>query len=369
MSTTTTTTVSTAELATTDAALRRDFTRFHNLRTIAPHADTPAQARTLLAQAAKLADRWTNGPDPDARALWHELESAVAVWNARPETTARAFRRLSQAHNAGDIPIEDRTWQTLNQAAELTGHLTTTIAGSNQDSARWTPTQPAAKPSNCGGSLLDRALGGHAAEPVGLDEVAAVIAETDRLLAIEELCGDRDTGADDHTYLLPPPLHPTPTTATGDAESRRTNALITLQNLTAEHTRLAGEWDGPLEEVDTLVARLESLLCAIRDARRAAATAGVPVADIEATYRAGSGGQYWHPPVPPKRPDSGRDSDGGLDEITPAHLETPHHTNAAGDEGACSGPAFTRADDWTDDRFPVLGGRDEHRVDVEAARS
>ncbi|MFE3444968.1 hypothetical protein ACFXNW_18205 [Nocardia sp. NPDC059180] len=362
----TTTLTSAADRAATDAALRRDYTRFHNLCTIAPHADTPAHARELLAQATTLADRWTSDPDHDARALWHELEAAVGGWKARPETTARAFRRLSQARNAADLPIEDRTWQTLSQAAELTGHLNTTITGSNQDSARWTPPLAVGTPSTSGSSLLDRALGGRAAETVSLDEVDAVIAQTDRLLAIEELCGDLDTGGDDHTGVLPPQLRPAPTAATDAPETHRINTLITLQNLTAEHARLAGEWDGPPEAVDTLVARLESLLGAIRSARRAAAAAGVSAANIEAAYRAGSDGQHWKPPVRPTGP--ARDTDGASeDETSTADLETRHPANATGDAATSSGSVLNRVDVWVVDGPVVHGGRGARRLDVEVA--
>lgn len=340
-----TTTISASDRAATarESALRRDYARFHNLRSIAPHAETPAQARELLTQATTLADRWTSNPDHAARALWRELDAAVGAWIARPETTARAFRRLSQARNAGDLPVDDRSWRTLRQAAELTGHLTTPIVGSNQDSAHWSPTLPVGGCRRGGGRLLDRALGGRAAELVSLDEVDAVIAETDRLLAVEELCGDRDTETGDPAFLLPPPLRPASAAASNDAEARRTNALITLQNLTAEHARLAGEWDGPPEAVDTLVARLESLLDAIRAARHAAAAAGVPAADIEAAYRAGSDGQYRHPPLHPA--DTGRDPDAAFeDKTSTGQLEAHHPVSAASDEASGSRAALIGTD-------------------------
>ncbi|TLG01748.1 hypothetical protein FEK35_23080 [Nocardia cyriacigeorgica] len=366
-----TTTISAADRAATatESALRRDYARFHNLRTIAPHADTPAQARELLTQATTLADRWTSDPNPCARALWRELDAAVGAWNARPETTARAFRRLSQARNAGDLPVDDRSWRTLRQAAELTGHLTTTIDGSNQDSARWIPALAAGRHRNGGVSLLDRALGGRAGEPVSLDEVDAVIADTDRLLAIEEACGDRDTGAADPAFLLPPQLRPASAAAPDDADARRNNALITLQNLTAEHARLAGEWDGPPEAVDTLVARLESLLEAIRTARRAATAAGAPAAEIEAAYRAGSDGRYRHPPVPSAHADPGRNTDSTFqDETTTPDIPARQSADVAGVDAASSG-AGTGTDVWVADGRSVCGGRGERAAGGEGTRS
>ncbi|WP_280202754.1 MULTISPECIES: hypothetical protein [Nocardia] len=283
-----TTSTSAGDLAATEAALRHDFTRAHNLRMIAPHAESPEQSRAFLDQAAALAAHWTS--DAESRGLWHELEAAVGAWEARPETTAAAFRRLSQTRAAGDLPIDDRQWRTLFQAAELTGHHEPTITGSGHDSARWRP-QPNTELASSA-SVLDRALGGRAAEPVSLDEVDAVIAETNRLLELEDDLGDRDTGADEHASLLPPELRPTPGI---DAAGRRTAALGLLQNLTAEHQRLAGEWDGPAEAVDTLVTRLDSLLEAARAARRDAADAGATATDIESAYRAGRDGHYRQP--------------------------------------------------------------------------
>ncbi|VFA96279.1 hypothetical protein [Nocardia cyriacigeorgica] len=285
----TTTSTSAADLAATEAALRDDFTRAHNLRMIAPHAESPEQARVFLDQAAALAAHWTG--DPEFRGLWHELEAAVGAWEARPETTGIAFRRLSQTHAAGDLPIDDRQWRTLAQAAELTGHHDPTIAGSGQDSARWQPI-PNAELDSSRASVLDRALGGRAPEPVSLDEVDAVIAETNRLLELEHDLGDRDTGADEHASLLPPQLQAAPAV---DVEGRRSAALGQLQNFTAEHQRLVGEWDGPAEAVDTLVTRLDSLLEAARTARRDAAEAGASATDIEAAYHTGRDGHYWQP--------------------------------------------------------------------------
>ncbi|PPJ02283.1 hypothetical protein [Nocardia cyriacigeorgica] len=283
-----TTSTSAGDLAATEAALRDDFTRAHNLRMIAPHAETPEQTRAFLDQAAALAAHWSR--DPVSRGLWHELEAAVGAWEARPETTAAAFRRLSQTHAAGDLPIDDRQWRTLTQAAELTGHLDPTTAGSDQDSARWRP--PPNTELATSASVLDRALGGRAAEPVSLDEVDAVIDETNRLLELEHDLGDRDTGADEHASLLPPEVRPAPGI---DVEGRRTAALAQLQNLTAEHQRLVGEWDGPADAVDTLVTRLDSLLEAARTARRDAAEAGAAATDIETAYRAGRDGHYRQP--------------------------------------------------------------------------
>lgn len=367
MSTTTTISAADGAATATESALRRDYARFHNLRTIAPHADTSAQARELLTQATTLADRWTSDPDHAARALWLELDAAVGAWNARPETTARAFRRLSQARNAGDLPVDDRSWRTLRQAAELTGHFTTTIVGSNQDSARWTPALAVGQPRNGRGSLLDRALGGRAAKLVTLDEVDAVIADTDRLLAIEEACGDRDTGTDKPTLLLPPPLRPASAAAADDAEARRINALITLQNLTAEHARLAGEWDGPPEEVDNLVARLESLLEAIRTARRAATAAGVPAAEIQAAHRAGSDGRYWHPPAPSTHADPWRETDATFQhEITTSDVPARQSADVAGVDAASS-DAATGADARVADGRSTSSDRGERAVGVEVA--
>ncbi|MGW0046998.1 hypothetical protein GV791_09485 [Nocardia cyriacigeorgica] len=309
-----TTSTSAGDLAATEAALRHDFTRAHNLRIIAPHAENPEQTRTFLDQAAALAAHWSR--DPDSRGLWHELEAAVGAWEARPETTAAAFRRLSQTHAAGDLPIDDRQWRTLTQAAELTGHHESTTTGSGQDSARWRP-QPNTELASSA-SVLDRALGGRASEPVSLDEVDAVIAATNRLLELEDNLGDRDTGADEHASLLPPELRHAPGI---DAEGRRTAALAQLQNLTAQHQRLAGEWDGPAEEVDTLVTRLDSLVEAARTARRDAAEAGANATDIETAYRAGRDGHYRQP-------------------------HTGHQTTAA--DGTQSGPAAIADADGTE---------------------
>lgn len=273
-----------------EAELRADFTRYYQLREIAPHGETPAQQREFTAQADALAARWGRHESPEHRTLWAQLQAAVAGWEARPESTRAAFDRITQAKADGDLGVDPVVWRNLHQAAEITGHIEPVVSGSEQDGARWRPPDRSRGQEADRASLLDRALGGRAPGPASLAEVDAIIAETDQLLDAEEAVGDLDTGRDERA-------------------ARQNAALRQLQDSTAEHTRLAEAWPGSPEQDQAHIARLESLLDAARAARIAAAVAGVPAADIEAVYHAGRDGSYWHQqpgnPQAPSTPDGG----------------------------------------------------------------
>ncbi|MFE9324158.1 hypothetical protein ACIHDR_11715 [Nocardia sp. NPDC052278] len=259
----------------TEAQIRADFTRYYQLREIAPHGETPAQQREFAAQADELAARWGRHESVEHRTLWAQLQAAVAGWEARPESTRRAYDRITRSVADGDLEIDAVVGRNLRQAAEITGHIETFTAGSHHDGARWRPPDRTFGREAERGSLLDRALGGSAPVLTSLAEVDAIIAETDQLLDAQEATGDLDTGRDERL-------------------ARQRAALRQLQDSTAEHTRLVEVWPDSPEQGQAHIARLESLLDDARAARVDAALTGAPVADIEAVIHAGRDGTYWH---------------------------------------------------------------------------
>ncbi|MET8779013.1 hypothetical protein ABZV58_28755 [Nocardia sp. NPDC004654] len=288
-----------------EAEVRADFSLYYQLREIAPHSETAEHRRELTARADELAAKHGRHESVEARTLWGQMQAAVAGWEVRPETTRQLFNRLDQAQAAGDLPVDELVWRNLRQAAELTGHLEVIVTGSDQDGARWQPPQRSLAPEAHRTTLLDRALGGRGPE-LDLAGVDMIIAETDRLLAIEEQAGDLDRGEHEHTDLLPDrlrsaPVADTSASAQSERETRQIAALREVQDLTAEHTRLVETWDGSPEHDQAQIARLESLLDAARAARVEAAEAGAALADIDAVYLAGRDGRYWHqqPGYPP----------------------------------------------------------------------
>ncbi|MFF7941607.1 hypothetical protein ACFZC5_17990 [Nocardia gamkensis] len=259
----------------TEARIRADFTHYYQLRLIAPHGETPEQQQQFTAWADELAAQWGRHEAPEHRRLWGQLQAAVAGWEARPEFTRAAYNRITRAKLEGDLDVEPVVWRNLRQAAEITGHIETATAGSEQDGARWQP--PAHSPEHTveRTSVLERALGGSSPELASLAEVDAIIAETDRLLEAEETEGDGDTGRDERL-------------------SRQRVALRRLQAATAEHNHLSDAWPSAAERYQQHLERLESLLDAARTARVAAADAAASPADIEAAYHAGLAGTYSH---------------------------------------------------------------------------
>ncbi|WP_433678323.1 hypothetical protein [Nocardia sp. CA-119907] len=259
----------------TEAQIRADFTRYYQLREIAPHGETPAQQAEFTAQADGLAARWGRHESVERRTLWAQLQAAVAGWEARPGSTRLAYDRITQSIADGDLEVDAVVWRNLRQAAEITGHIETSIAGFDQDGASWIPPEHTHGRETERASLLERALGGRAPVLTGLAEVEEIIAETDQLLDAEEAAGDLDTGRDEHL-------------------ARQRAALRQLQDSTAEHTRLSETWPDSPGQDQAHIARLESLLDAARTARVDAALARTPTADIEAVYHAGRDGTYWH---------------------------------------------------------------------------
>lgn len=258
----------------TEAQIRADFTLYWQLREIAPYAESPQQEREFSDRADALAAQWGRHRAPRCRTLWSQLHAATGGYQTRPETARADFGRLAQAKAAGELPVDPVVWRNLRQAAELNNFVETTINGSEQDAARWQPPQPGHdrelghQPTPP--SLLDRALGGRGPELTSLAEIDAIIAETDRLLDAEEQLGDLSINTD-----------------------RQLAAARALQNLTAQHTRLAQTWNGHPEHDQPLITRLESLLDQARAARTEATAAGVPGTELEAIYRAGRNGITW----------------------------------------------------------------------------
>ncbi|WP_433709696.1 hypothetical protein ACQP2U_24865 [Nocardia sp. CA-084685] len=267
----------------TEAQIRADFTRYYQLRLFAPFAETPEQKQEFTTQADQLAAQWGRHESIEHRRQWEQLQAAVSGWELRPEATRAAYTQIDQAKAAGELGVDEVVWRNLRQAAEVTGHVETTINGSNQDGVRWRPPDHSAGHDAEHTSLLDRALGGRGPELASLAEVDAIIAETDQLLAAEEELGDLDTGADERA-------------------ARQHAALRRLQDLAAEHAWLSQRWDGTPEQDQAHIARLESLLAEARTARVDAADAGVPPDDIEAAYRAGRDGTLSQRVLPVSEP-------------------------------------------------------------------
>ncbi|WP_405180794.1 hypothetical protein OG225_06230 [Nocardia sp. NBC_01377] len=257
-----------------EAQLRADFTRFHQLRLIAPFGETPDQVTEFMNQAHDLAAKWRTAGHAEQR-LWSQLDAASATFQSRPVTAVAAYGRLAQAQADGDPTVDELTWRTLRQAAQITGRIEPGINGSTQDGARSRPQDRSAGRTPDPASVLDRALGGRGPEIASLTEVDAIIAATDELLDAEEHYGDSDAGA-------------------VEREVAQRAALRRVQDLTAEHTRTSERFAGVVSHDQDLLERLEDLLGQVRDARIEAVTAGASQPDIDAAYLAGRDGTYTH---------------------------------------------------------------------------
>lgn len=283
-----------------EAQLRADFATHHQLREIAAYGETPAQVVEYKARAHDIARQWQQSPVPEHQQLWHDLASAVDAWTANPETARVEFGQLQQSFIEGGAGIDVSTIRTQRQAAELTGHLEPVNDRSAQDGARWRPRHLSVVPdpgvvTTRSDSLVDRALGGRAAQQLSMAEVEAIINGSDELLAAEEALGDLDTGEDEITALLPAAqrnAYLTPT-VTVDQLPAQIVAVRRVQDLSAQHARLAKEFDESPEGSQVRIDQLERLMDGARDARRAAALAGADHAEITGAYQAGLAGHYW----------------------------------------------------------------------------
>ncbi|MFE7718585.1 hypothetical protein ACFU44_06035 [Nocardia rhizosphaerihabitans] len=293
-----------------EAQLRADFATCHQLRELAAYGETPAHIVEYAARAHNIARSWQHESTPEHRALWQQLSAAAESWTSNPETARIEFSLLQQAFIEGDSGIEPDTIRTQRQAAEITGHLEPVHDHSTQDEARWRPRHLALVRDHGTESSLqrigaaDRALGGRAAEELSLAEIEQIIDATDEQLGAEEAVGDLDRGTDELDALIPPGQRSAPVrydyTAAHDQYKTHIQALRRVQDLTAEHLRLASQFDGTPEGGQALIDRLETLIDATRRARLEAVNAGVDEHDITAAYRAGLGGHYWsqQPGVP-----------------------------------------------------------------------
>ncbi|MFD4407575.1 hypothetical protein ACFWPH_32900 [Nocardia sp. NPDC058499] len=297
-----------------EAQLRADFAHYYWLsRDIAPESATPQVAAERTAVADGLAAKWKGHPKPRWRAVWQELQTTADRWKHRPDATRRIYEQLTTALPPG-AREHNPAWRTLRDTGLITERLAEGVAGSAQDQARWFPQNPSVAPSpdrsagrrpqrasaaeaSTRPTAFDRALGGRAENLAGMVEVEAIIEATDLLLGEEEALGDLDTGAEARAALLPAERRTAPIVYdySGEAESeaRQIAALRQLQDLTAEHTRLVGRWEGTLDSDQDQIERLEQLIAAARSVRTAALTDGAAPADVDAVYHAGCGGTYW----------------------------------------------------------------------------
>ncbi|WP_249643843.1 hypothetical protein [Nocardia sputi] len=301
-----------AGLGSAQARLRADFAHYYWLtRDVIPDSATPEIAAERTATAEGLAAKWKTHPKPQWRAVWQQLQTTADRWKHRPEVTRRTYEQLTAALPPGSHE-NDPTWRTLRDTGLITERLEAGITGSGRDQARWYPQDPApwrdrgatrerrhapAAEASERATAFDRALGGRAKNLASMVEVEAVIARTDVLLGEEWARGDLDTGAEARAALLPADRRTAPIgyDYSGDIEtlSRQIAALRQLQDLTAEHTRLVGRWEGTLDADQDQIGRLESLIAAMRSARTAAAGTGAADADIDGAYHAGLDGTYW----------------------------------------------------------------------------
>ncbi|WP_280222101.1 hypothetical protein [Nocardia neocaledoniensis] len=282
-----------------EAQLRADFATHHQLREIAAYGETPAQVVEYKARAHDIARQWQHA-SPEHQQLWYQLAGAVEAWTASPEAARVEFGQLQQSFIEGGAGVDASTIRTQRQAAELSGHLEPVNDRSAQDGARWRPRHlsvvpdPGAEKSRSD-RLVDRALGGRVAVELSMAEVEAIINGSDELLAAEEALGDLDTGEEEITALLPAAqrnayLAPT---ATVDQLPAQIVAVRRVQDLAAQHARLATEFDESPEGSQVRIDQLERLMDGARDARRAAALAGADHTEITAAYQAGLDGHYW----------------------------------------------------------------------------
>ncbi|MFI5501044.1 hypothetical protein ACIA5E_18455 [Nocardia asteroides] len=293
-----------------EAQLRAAFATHHQLREIAPWGETPSVVVEYAARAYDIARQW-QASTPEHQQLWQQLSSAAEVWTSDPEGARAEFGRLQQAFIEGNSGIDAATIRTQRQAAELTGRLEPLFNHSTQDGSRWRPrhlslvTDPNATSPQRSVSAADRALGGRAPEQLSLAEIDAIIDATDEVLSAEELAGDLDNGVDELNALIPAQRRSTPATShdyTGDLDRHRAqiDAVRLVQDLTAEHLRLAGQFDGTVQGGQALIERMDTLIEATHTARRTAAGLGVDDGEIAVAYRTGLTGQYWsqQPAVP-----------------------------------------------------------------------
>lgn len=301
-------------LGTVEARLRADFAHYYWLtRDVIPDSATPQIAAERTATAEGLAAKWKTHPKPQWRAVWQQLHTSADRWKHRPEVTRRMFEQLTAALPPGRHET-DPIWRTLRDTGLITERLEPGISGSGQDQARWYPQDPTPAPgrertaarqrrtapvadASERATAFDRALGGRAMHLASMVEVEAVIARTDALLGAEHVRGDLDTGAEARAALLPAERRTAPITydyiGDLDTAAHQITALRQLQDLTAEHTRLAGRWEGTLDADQDHIGRLESLITAVRSARTAAAGSGAAESDIDGAYHAGLDGTYW----------------------------------------------------------------------------
>ncbi|MFJ2834239.1 hypothetical protein ACIO52_02635 [Nocardia sp. NPDC087230] len=294
----------------TEAQLRADFATYHQLLEVAAFGETPFDIVEYAARAHDIARSWQHESPPEQRALWQQLSAAAEAWKSDPEAARIEFSRLQQAFIEGNSGIEPDAIRTQRQAAEITGHLEPVHDHSGQDGARWRPRHLTVvrDRSTATGVLqpgaADRALGGRAAGELSLAEIDAIIDATDDLLTAEEAAGDLDRGTDELDALIPPGQRSAPVrydyTAAHDQHKAHIQALRRVQDLTAEHLRLASQFDGTPEGGQALIDRLETLIDATHRARLEAVAVGADEHDITAAYRAGLDGHYWsqQPGVP-----------------------------------------------------------------------
>lgn len=285
-----------------EAELRADFATHHQLREIAAYGETAAQVVELNARAHTIARQWQQGGTPEHQQLWRQLTTAVEFWTANPETARVEFGRLQQSFIEGGSGIDPNTVRTQRQAAELTGHLEPVNDHSAQDSARWRPRHLSVVPdpgaeATRSGNAADRALGGRSGEELSLAEIDAIINSSDELLSAEEALNDLDTGAEEITALLPAeqrnasPDHAF--TANLDQLPAQIVAVRRLQDLTAQHIRLAAEFDGTPQGGQVLIGQMERLMDGAREANRDALSAGADPDEITSAYQTGLSGQFW----------------------------------------------------------------------------
>lgn len=255
----------------TEAQIRADFTQYHQLREIAPFAETPAQEREFHHRAAELAATWGRHEFAPRRMLWNQLHAAVAGWQLRPERTRQLYDQLSRSEAAHEPSVDPLAWRNIRQAGEITGHVENTTFQSSQDGARWRPHDRTRDQERDQQPLraFERALGGR------IPDEPAVETTT-----------------------------PLPTVAEEQQVATRA-----VQDLTAQHTILAQTWNGSTEHDQALLARLESLLEAAQSARADAAAAGVGTKELDAAYRTGRDGIFWAQqpgiPTPARQGDMG----------------------------------------------------------------
>ncbi|WP_107657517.1 hypothetical protein [Nocardia suismassiliense] len=297
-----------------EARLRADAAHWYYLREIAKSADTPEQSAAWVREAGALAVTWSRHESVSRRIQWQRLRDAFTKWTNSPDQAAREMRDLERAVAAGMEGVDEIGLRNLRQAGAQTGRWEPGITGSEHYNSHLEPVTRT--PSAAADASADRGAGTAPASIVdstppwprllaralgvpqhlqNLDEAGAIIAETEQATGATQVF-DIST-VDDRAAVADQSRSPKVTTEPSGTPQQQLQALQTLQDLYAEHTRTVGSFNDLTADTVTSnlakVAELEQIMTAARNARVVAAQAGASTEVIRSVSLAGQSGTYW----------------------------------------------------------------------------